>query len=217
MNTIIIAAAGVPLSNVIGARPAVKPFLVTGVILLIIGIIGIVRSIMLSGQGRRRPRASDEHQSTPVYAWDRAAQKASGQSAGSAPIDNTPAQPAPTTGPVGISRRLEVVCAVLMNIGGGVGIFLLIIALGNGTIARPDISTRSLEHEYGISIVKVAGAGYADTISAEPSHDTGTAIVFKRGGEQVNGVIVVDDNRVTVFAMTGSHGDLKELKPVTDR
>jgi hypothetical protein len=164
MNTIIIAAAGVPLSNVIGARPAVKPFLVTGVILLIIGIIGVARIIMLSGLG----------------------------------------------------RQLEVVCAVLMNIGGGVGIFLLIVALING-LARPDISTRSLEHEYGISIVKVAGAGYADTISSKPSHDTGTAIVFKRGGEQVNGVIVVDDSRVTVFAMTGSHGDLKELKPVAGR
>jgi hypothetical protein len=212
MNTIIIAAAGVPLSNVIEARPDITPYIVTGVILLIIGIIGIVLSI----QSRQRPRASGEHQSTPAYAWERAAQTASGQPAGSAPVDNTPAQPAPTTGPVGISRRLEVVCAVLMNIGGITGIVLLVIALANG-LARPDISTRSLEHEYGISIVKVAGAGYADTISSKPSHDTGTAIVFKRGGERVNGMIVVDDNRVTVFAMTGSHGDLKELKPVADR
>jgi hypothetical protein len=209
MNTIIIASTGVPLSNVIGARSDITPYIVTGVILLIIGIIGVARSIMLSDLG-----ASDEHQSTPVYAWERAAQAASGQSA---PVDNTTAQPAPTTGPVGISRRLEVVCAVLMNIGGAVGIFLLIVALDYGTIARPDISTRSLEHEYGISIVKVAGAGYADTISWKPSHDTGTAIVFKRGGERVNGMIVVDDNRVTVFAMTGSHGGLKELKPITGR
>lgn len=214
MNTIIIASTGVPLSNVIGARSDITPYIVTGVILLIIGIIGVARSIRLSGLGRQRPRASDEHQSTPVYARERAAQTASGQSA---PVDNTTAQPAPTTGPVGISRRLEMVCAVLMNIGGAVGIFLLIVALDYGTIARSDISTRSLEHEYGISIVKVAGAGYADTISSKPSRDTGTAIVFKRGGEQVNGVIVVDDNRVTVFAMTGSHGDLKELKPVADR
>jgi hypothetical protein len=30
-------------------------------------------------------------------------------------------------------------------------------------------------------------------------------------------MIVVDDNRVTVFAMTGSHGGLKELKPITGR
>lgn len=216
MNTIIIAAAGVPLSNVIGTRPDITPYIVTGVILLIIGIIGIARSIMLSGQGRQRPRALNGHQSTPVYAWERAAQTVSEQSAGSAPVDNTPAQPAPTTGPVGISRRIEVVCAVLMNIGGITGIVLLVIALVNG-LTRPDISTRSLEHEYGISIVKVAGAGYADTISSKTSHDTGTAIVFKRGGERVNGVIVVDDSRVTVFAMTGSHGDQKELKPVADR
>jgi hypothetical protein len=89
-----------------------------------------------------------------------------------------------------------------------------VIALVSG-LARPDIITRSLEHEYGISIVKVAG--YADTIPSKPLHDTGTAIVFKRGGERVNGVIVIDDSRVTVFAITGPHGDLKELKPVADR